>query len=187
MFYQPSLRPERSSTASSNNSSITASSTPNHSSNLARSRRSQFGGGASTTTTPGNESGDKIRILYEYERLVHYSKSPHASALPADWTKICLKAPNVVRDKVNEAGADLLECPYSWQLPRDYCPGVDSNNNNNNNNNATKSPHQQHNVKFQRNLSFDDNSKTSLSSASWTRKSFDAKRSPLVHSKSVCD
>lgn len=167
-------------------SPLESPSTPNLTSSLARSRRSQFSGADN-----GNTSAEvKIRILYEYERLLHYSKSPHAWALPAEWTKICLKAPHVVRDKVNKDGAQILQRSYSWLQARES--GVDTNNNNNNTH-STKTTHhhpQQQTVKFQRNLSFDDNSRTSLSTtagAQWTRKSFDAKRNPLLHSKSVCD
>lgn len=157
---------ERSSTGSSNNSSITASSTPNAC--LSRSRRSQFGG--DSLTTP-----EKIRILYEYERLVQYSKSPHAWALPAEWTKICLKAPNIVRDKVNKEGARVLEEVYSWLRIRDE------------NEIKTNTPNNTQHVKFQRMHSLEEpgaNTNTN-SNGSWVRKSFDAKRMPLQHSKSV--
>lgn len=175
---------ERSLTGSSNNSSI-ATSTPNSTnSSLARSRRGNFEQSSSTATTAvaadgnGNDqpSVDKIRILYEYERLVQYSKSPHAWALPADWTKICLKAPNIVRNKVNEESAKILETVYSWLV-------VDSNNNNSNGSNPPNTSTTNH-VKFQRNLSFDESRTTE---GFGFRKSFDAKRNPLVHSKSVCD
>lgn len=120
---------------------------------------------------------EKIRILYEYERLLQYSKSPHSWALPAEWTKICLKAPNIVRDKVNKEGAKVLETVYSWLQ-------VVDNNNNNHNSAAHPTNHQ---VKFQRNLSFDEQTTRSSANQGWARKSFDAKRNPLVHSKSVCD
>ena len=168
---------ERSSTASSNNSSITASSTPNASSNLARSRRSTFGtpGGAAVDGNGSDAApAAKIRILYEYERLVQYSKSPHAWALPADWTKICLKAPNIVRNKVNTDGAKILEMAYSWLKAAE---GDENNTATTTNNNPS--------VKFQRNLSFDDSNKSRTENPNWLRKSFDAKRSPLVHSKST--
>ena len=159
---------ERSSTASSNNSSTTTTPSSN---NLTRSKRSTFAG------KEGAEP-EKIRILYEYERLVHYSKSPHARAMPADWTKICLKAPNVVRSKVNEEGAKVLQSVYSWLEE-----GAVDNNNNNTLHAATTNP----SVKFQRNLSFDEQHAAKSSSLGWARKSFDQKRRPLVHSKSTCD
>lgn len=142
---------------------------------LARSRRSNFEG----NNKSGDASVEKIRILYEYERLVHFSRSPHSHALPAEWTKICLKAPNIVRNKVNTEGAKILESAYTWLKD-------DNNNNNNNPLHATN----QHHVKFQRNLSFDDQQGSRQGSvAAMARLTLDAaaKRSPLMHSKSVCD
>lgn len=62
-----------------------------------------------------------IRIFYENERLIHFSKSPHSWALPRDWLKICELYPNIIRNKV---------CEYDK---------ANNNNNNHSNQNNNKS------------------------------------------------
>lgn len=71
---------------------------------LTRSRRSHFSHADTTTIDePQQESFNKLNdthISYEYDRLIHFSKSPHSWELPRDWLKICELYPNIVRNKV---------------------------------------------------------------------------------------
>ncbi|GAB0096633.1 Eukaryotic translation initiation factor 4E-binding protein Mextli [Sergentomyia squamirostris] len=86
-----------SSHASSNNSIVTPSN------GLTRSRRSHFSRQESTPEALPKESvttENQQRIVHEYEDLLAMSKSPHAWALPKDWSKICEKHPGLVRNKV---------------------------------------------------------------------------------------
>lgn len=52
-----------------------------------------------------NKTND-CHISYEYDRLIHFSKSPHSWELPRDWLKICELYPNIVRNKVCDDGFD---------------------------------------------------------------------------------
>lgn len=72
---------------------------------LTRSRRSHFSHADTATDEPTEESND-CHISYEYDRLIHFSKSPHSWELPRDWLKICELYPNIVRNKVCGDGID---------------------------------------------------------------------------------
>lgn len=90
----------------------------------------------------------------------------------------------MVRNKVNEEGVQVLEKVYSWKDPNNINTQQHATNTVGG---ATTTPTAttNQNVKFQRNLSFDDHPKSP--NLAWNRKSFDAKRKPLVHSKSFGD
>lgn len=40
------------------------------------------------------------RIVYEYQRMIYYAKSPHSWALPPNWNHICDSFPTIIRNKV---------------------------------------------------------------------------------------
>ena len=98
---------------SSSSSSTKSNSVVSSPSNLTRSRRSNFP--RKDSTPPKKEAkqdrssnADKIRILYEYERLMFYAKSPHSWALPADWDRICELSPAMVKNKVTMKQCKML-------------------------------------------------------------------------------
>lgn len=67
---------------------------------LTRSRRSHFSHGE--TNPDASNKQTSVRVTYENERLIYFSKSPHSWTLPRDWLKICELYPTIVRNKVCE-------------------------------------------------------------------------------------
>lgn len=45
----------------------------------------------------GDGAQQQQRIVYEYERLLYYARSPHSVAQPHDWTRICEQFPGLKR------------------------------------------------------------------------------------------
>lgn len=100
---------------SSTKSNVAATTSAPQPNGLTRSRRSHFSHGDANpdANKDVNNKQTGIRVTYESDRLIFFSKSPHSWTLPRDWLKICELYPTIVRNKVSEC---------------------DNRNNNNNNN-----------------------------------------------------
>lgn len=83
-------------------SNATASTSAPQPNGLTRSRRSHFSHGDANPDANKDAFSKQsaVRVTYENERLVYFSKSPHSWALPRDWLKICELYPTIVRNKV---------------------------------------------------------------------------------------
>lgn len=74
--------------------------TPESKKGAALAARLQSEGATTSTATPVSVVKTQVsRISYDNDHLLYFAQSPHAWALPYDWTRICEKFPTIVRNK----------------------------------------------------------------------------------------